>query len=302
MGRAVVLSGLVAITTVFVAAGRQQTQQPEPTRLRVQTLDVSDNLYLITGGGGNTLALVTDGGVVLVDTKLSGSGPPLLEVVNAVTDRPVTTIINTHAHADHTGSNGEFRTAREIVAHENAQEHMRGMDAFSGPNATSLPTETFADTMSLLDGIDGIELYYFGAGHTNGDAVVVFPAKGVAYLGDLFPSKAAPVIDTSNGGSGVAFPETLTRVVAEIEGIDKVVRGHDVHHPGSSIRGWLTWDDLQDYADFNREFLEAVQDAFRAGKSVDEAVAELKLPERYTDYDMRQAPANVRAIYAELGR
>ena len=94
---------------------------------------------------------------------------------------------------------------------------MQKMDAFKGPNARFLPTQTVTDKMSLLDGIDRIDLYHFGAGHTNGDLIVVFPEKHVAYLGELFPGKAAPVIDTANGGSGVAFPQTLARAVAEIQ-------------------------------------------------------------------------------------
>jgi hypothetical protein len=62
----------------------------------------------------------------------------------------------------------------------------------------------------------------------------------------------------------------------------------------------MTWNDLQEYADFNRDFLAAVQDAIRAGKTADEAAATLKLPDRYKDYDMQRAKANVQAIYAEL--
>src|SRR5437870_13819741 len=80
---------------------------------------------------------------------------------------------------------------------------------------------------TLFDGPDRIDLYHFGAGHTNGDLVVVFPGKRVAYFGDLFPSKAAPFIDTANGGSGVAFPETLAKAVTQITGISRVITGHE---------------------------------------------------------------------------
>jgi len=78
-----------------------------------------------------------------------------------------------------------------------------------------------------LDGIDRIDLYYFGAGRTNGDVIVVFPEKRVAILGDLFPAKEAPVIDAANGGSAVAFPRTLARAIEEIKGVQRVVTGHD---------------------------------------------------------------------------
>jgi glyoxylase-like metal-dependent hydrolase (beta-lactamase superfamily II) len=87
-----------------LAVARLSLQQPEPKIVRIQTLNVRDILYVLTGGGGNSLALMRDDGVVLIDTKFTGWGRPLLDAIQAVTDKPVTTIINTHAHEDHTGS------------------------------------------------------------------------------------------------------------------------------------------------------------------------------------------------------
>ena len=142
---------------------------------------------------------------------------------------PIPTIINSHSHPDHTGSNSEFPTAIQIVGHANTKANMAKMDAFRGANEKFLPTKTYTERLSLLDGLNRIDLYYFGAGHTDGDAIVVFPEKKLAYLGDLFPSKAAPFIDTTNGGSGVAFPETLTKAL-EIKDIDRVITGHGAAH------------------------------------------------------------------------
>jgi glyoxylase-like metal-dependent hydrolase (beta-lactamase superfamily II) len=299
MRRGIVLGALIVVSALSLAAqGRPQG----PKVVKMATLNVRDTLYLLTGGGGNTLALVDEigGGVVLIDTQLAGWGPPLLDAIRAVTDLPVTTIINTHAHGDHTGSNSEFPAGVQIVAHENTKANMAKMDAFKGNNAKFLPNKTYRDKVSLGDGINRIDLYYFGVGHTDGDTIVVFPEKGVAHMGDLFAGKAAPVIDVSNGGSGVAYPETLAKAVAGIKGVTKVIPGHGTPPPGSPVGRWLTWNDVQEYADFNRDFLAAVQSAMKAGKSVDEAAASLKLPERYKDYDMTRAKANVQAIYDEL--
>jgi glyoxylase-like metal-dependent hydrolase (beta-lactamase superfamily II) len=275
--------------------------QDQPNVVRVQSLGVSDNLYLLSGGGGNSLALVTDVGVVLVDTKLTGWGRAMLAAVQAVTHLPVTTIINTHTHGDHTGGNAELPTATRVIAHENTKTHMRTMTAFSGAGERALPNSTFTDRLSLLDGIDRIDLYYFGAGHTNGDAVVVFPAKGVAHMGDLFPSKATPLIDTAHGGSGVAYPDTLDKAVGALDGIvTRVVTGHDSPPPGSPIKAMSGMQDLKDYAAFNREFLAAVRVAAAAGRSAQEAAATLGLPDRFKDYTMNRAAENVAAIYREL--
>ena len=55
----------------------------------------------------------------------------------------------------------------------------------------------------------------------------MFPQKRLAHLGDLFPGKAAPSIDTANGGSAVELPRTLARIVAELKDVVRVTTGHD---------------------------------------------------------------------------
>jgi cyclase len=282
--------------------------------VRMQTLDVRDILYVLTGGG-NTLALMRDDGVVLVDTKPTGWGTAIRDNIEAVSDKGVTTIINTHAHPDHVGGNVDFPTATTIIAHANTKARMEKMDIFRDANAKFLPNKVVTDRLSLLDGGDRIELYYFGRGHTDGDLVVVFPGKRLAHLGDLFPAKAAPQIDAGAGGSGVAFPETLAKAVAALTELKTVVRVTTGHDERSAVMGaaagasainanprTMSIKDLQDYADFNRDFLEAVKQSIAAGKTADEAAGTLQLPERYKDYDMGNAPANVRAIYKELGK
>ena len=300
----------MALSLVSLAAAGAGAQEQESKTVRIDTLNVMDTLYHLSGGGANSLALIDEinDGVVLIDTKRTGWGQAVRDALDGVTDLPVTTIINTHAHPDHAGSNGEFKATVQVVAHENTRAKMARM----GADAASLPTETFADRFSLLEDVDRIELYHFGPAHTDGDIVVVFPAKGVAYMGGLFPSKATPVIDTQNGGSGVAFPDTLAKAVAEIRGVSRVVTGHGqppVTYAGRGRRetgasrpwrGLMTWEDLEEYADFNRDFLAATERAFRAGLRVEEAAATLELPERYKDYGMEHARANIEAIYDEL--
>ena len=305
---------LVVLSLVSLVAIPTGGQAQEQKTVRIDTLGVMDTLYHLSGGGANSLALIDEinGGIVLVDTKRPGWGQAVREALDGVTDLPVATIINTNAHPDHAGSNGEFGSAALIVAHENTKANMARTDLYSGTNAASLPTKTFAERFSLLEDIDRIELYHFGPAHTDGDIIVVFPAKGVAYTGGLFPSKATPVIDRRNGGSGVAFPDTLAKAVAGIRGVSRVITGHGeapVTYAGRGRRetgadrpwtGFMTWEDLKEYADFNRDFLEATEEAFQAGLSVEEAAATLELPERYRDYGMEHARANIEAIYDEL--
>lgn len=301
MRRLVVLGALMATGALTLAAASRSSVQ-EPGSVTIQTMDVRENLYVISGGGGHTAALVTEQhGVVLVDTKLAGWGQSILQAIQAITDQPVTVIINTHSHGDHVGGNADFPSTVEIVAQESTAANMGRMDAFTGQGAAFLPDRTFDDTLTLFDGRDQIDLYYFGAGHTDGDAVVVFPALGVAHLGDLFAVKGTPIIDVRNGGSGVAYPDTLDRAVATIEGVRRVIPGHIVPPSGSPIPRWATWDDVIEYAQFNRDFLDAVRAEKDAGRSVDQAVQALDLGGQYPGYGMDRARANVQAIYDELG-
>jgi glyoxylase-like metal-dependent hydrolase (beta-lactamase superfamily II) len=309
MRRVTTLTALLVVGTLSIAAAGYQTTAQGTARLRVQLLNPGLGLYAVTGGGGNSIVFVRDEDVVVVDTKVSASGPALLDVIGSITENPVTTIINTHGHADHVGGNVEFPAATRIVAQEHTRTSMQKMTGSGGPEGRFVPTTTVGDRLTLSEGPDRIDLYHFGPGHTNGDLIVVFPRAGVAHLGDLFPSKAAPFIDTANGGSGVAFPETLAKAVKEIKGIRSISTGHDdpgfespANRAGAARpRSYLMpWSDLQEYADFNRDFLEAVRKAFDAEKTPEEAAATLVLPERYKDYDMQRSRANVLAIYNEL--
>ena len=166
--------------TGYLAQAQQATQGPIP-----QIRQVRDKLYVIgssdptpgTWTGGNTAVFVTEHGVVLVDTKFPGYGKGILEQVRSVTSKPVTTIINTHTHSDHTGSNIEFPATVEFVAHANTKAHfmqatcspVTNCQSFKGDNTKFLPKTTFKDKMSVFGGKDRIDLYYFGLGHTNGD-------------------------------------------------------------------------------------------------------------------------------------
>jgi cyclase len=282
---------LLGMLIVVGAAGIAVTSAPaQPNTAEIQK--VRDNLFMITGGGGNTAAFITAGGVVLVDTKYPDWGQAIVDKVRSVTDKPITTIINTHTHADHNGSNDFFPASVEVVAHENTKTNMMKMKHFQGEKAQFVPDRTFSDRVTLLDGPDRIDLYYFGAGHTNGDTIVVFPALRVAHTGDLFAGPATPGIDTGNGGSGVAYPETLHKASAGIKDVETVIPGHT---PTTT-----TWAAFVEFGEFNAAFVSAVRQAVTEGKTVDQAVAGLRLPEKFKDYGLQSAKAYVTNIYREL--
>src|SRR5262245_30069423 len=125
MKRLAVLSGLLLAGAISLAVAQQQPQQSQLAQLEIQK--VKDNLYVITGGGGNTAAFITEKGVVVVDTKYPNYGPGILEKIKSVTPKPVIMVINTHTHRDHVGSNEAFTGAVEFIAHENCKAGMEKM-------------------------------------------------------------------------------------------------------------------------------------------------------------------------------
>src|SRR5262245_7111944 len=275
-------------------------QQPAQRAVLPDLQKVKDNFYIIAASspvdrsmftGGNTGVFITDAGVVVVDTKLAGYGSDILAKIRAVTSKPVTMIINTHTHGDHTGSNEGFPASVDIVAHENTKTNMAKMDAFKGEKASFLPKRTYKDKMTLGSGKDRIDVYYFGAGHTSGDTWVVYPAIRVLQTGDMFPWKDAPLYDRANGGSGVEFPKTIAKALATIKDVDTVIPGH------SPV---MTPKDLQEYQRYTADLLTAVEAAKKSGKSAADAAASINLSAKYPDYKSERLKAAVEAIYGEL--
>ena len=180
--RVVVMGALVGVglTTITVAqqvphetygqsVTRSVAERKAPKVLEV--VNVRQNLYVAYGGGGNSAIFVTDLGVVLVDTSWAGWGQVILDQIKKITDKPVTTIINTHAHGDHSDGNTEFAFNVEFIAHENTRTNMeRGdttqapMPDFSGEKAAFLPKRTFKDRLSLFSGKDRMDLHYLWGG------------------------------------------------------------------------------------------------------------------------------------------
>ena len=258
---------------------------------------VADNLYFIFGAGGNTGVYIAEKGVVLVDTKNPNNGQGILDQVKSVTDKPITHIINTHTHGDHNGSNVFFPASVEIVSQENTAANMQKMPAFQEAlNRHGLPDRTFKDKMTVLGGKDAIDLYYFGPAHTNGDAFVVFRNARVVHAGDAFANKGQPLIDRNNGGSGIAYPETIAKAAKGIGKVDIVINGH------SPVT--MKFQDLVDFGEFNRLFLEHARASLKAGKTPEQAMMDLKLPEKFKDYNLtggRGGPGgNFGVIFEEL--
>ena len=293
MRRAWVLGILVAVGT-SVAIFAEQGQKPV---LPMMIEKVKENLYMISGAdgantGGNTAVFIAAKGVVLVDTKYAGYGQAILDQVKTVTNKPITHIINTHTHGDHVGANDFFPASVEIVAHENTATNMAKMKNFAEPATKhGLPDRTFKDRLTVLSGNDSIDIYYFGAAHTNGDAFIVFRNARTLHAGDVFPGPRSPLMDGNNGGSGVNYPGTLAKAIAGIKNIDTVIPGH------SPV---TNWQGFVDYGEFIKAWVSSVQAAAKAGKTPEQALSEFVPPAKFKDYGMGSGKANVELIYKEV--
>ena len=263
---------------------------PSIDNLQVEKL--ADNLYILRGGGGNTAAFITATGVVLVDTKVSGWGQPILEKLKTLTSKPVTTLINTHAHFDHVNGNAEFPPTVDIVTSEATRQLMEDWRPVYGlqidtstPFKTNagrgLPKRTFKERMTLGQGADQIDLFFHGPAHTGGDTWVVFTSARVMHAGDAFPGKNAPIMDMNNGGSAVHYADTIAKA-AQTPNVDRVITGHNAV---------MTVAELKEFGEFNRAFVRDALAAKNAGKTIEQFVADWSVPSQYQGYSTPAANA-----------
>jgi cyclase len=284
MKRFIALASVLAIgaTSITVAAQRGGGA-PAP---KVATIEkIKDGLYLLTGTDRGVrlvmTAFVMSDGVAVIDTGYPGWGNEWLAKIKTVTDKPVTVVINTHNHSDHTGSDSEMGANVLVVAQENTRANLAretcnastgGCSEFKGEKAKFLPSKTFKDRMTMFSGHDQMDFYYNGLAHTNCDTVIVFPALRAAAVGDLFAWRGVPRVMTDDGGSMHDFPETLSKQQAAVKNVDVVTSGH------SKVMQWADW---VEYKDFLTEYVKQISASYKAGKTVDEAVAALSMPEKF---------------------
>lgn len=272
MRRMVILGVLVVVGGLAALSAQPAADAPKV----VEVEKVKDNLFVLRGGGGNTAVFVTASGVTVVDAKNPGWGQPILAKIKELTPKAITTLINTHTHGDHVSGNVEFPASVEVIAQENTKANMEKMPIFKEHNNAGMAKRTFKDKLTIGQGADQIDLYYFGPGHTNGDAFVVFPAHRIMHSGDIFAGKSVPLIDTVNGGSISRIADTLTKAHDGIKNVDQIINGHT---PAQT-----TWADLKEYSEFNRDLVAWMGAGLKAGKTPEQLAAEWKVPEKYKGY------------------
>jgi len=184
---------------------------------------VKDDLYNIEGDGGNVAVLVTSEGVILVDDKFDRDHDAIVANIKSVTNQPVKYVLSTHHHADHSGGNAMFLPTAEIISTANARTNILEHKQSNAPPGVAPARLVFTQETAVFLGGKEARARHFGRGHTNGDAVIYFPALRTIHTGDLMAG-TSPLIDYPGGGSVVEWTKTLDAAM-KLD-FDTVIPGH----------------------------------------------------------------------------
>ena len=269
------LGGLTAAAICQTPAARAQFGA-SPAELDL--VRVRDDVYVIHNEfvPGNVTALVTDAGVLLVDTKFAIDYENVSAMLASVTDQPVRYVINTHYHDDHSGANQLLKGAGAMVfASENARRKMLNAGRTDG-----LPDVTIEARVRLHLGDAPVDLYHFGRAHTDGDVVVHFPEQGVLVTGDIFANDPGTpeLVDYAGGGSAREWPRTLTRALAL--DFETAVPGHGTVVPRSGMAA---------FRDETARLAEMVQAMIRQGAPQSEIEAMLRGEFNFADFHVQSS-------------
>jgi len=243
------------------------------SKLEIKTTDLGAGVYLLGWQGGDSLILVGDDGVLLVDTSVAPMGDKIKAAIAKVTDKPITLIINTHAHADHFGANEALaKGGASIVAHDNLRERMtkgQYLAAFKqtippSPPA-ALPTLTYADAMTLHFDGETVQLFHPPNAHTDNDTLVHFKRANVIHAsGTIGGDGGYPFFDMSSGGSLAGMIAAEDKMLSLADDKTRIVA--DEGDPAS-------FETLKASRDMLVTLRARVQRLIDEGKSEDEAVA-----------------------------
>ena len=273
-------SPAVAATRVCVAAvlsvlscSPAAAQRTEYSKLEIKTTDLGRGVYLLGWQGGDSLILVGDDGVLLVDTSVAPMGDKIKAAIARVSDKPIKLIINTHAHADHFGANEALaKGGASIIAHDNLRERMAKGQYLAAFNQTippsppaALPTLTYSDAMTVYFDGETVQLFHPPGAHTDNDTLVHFKRANVIHAsGTIGGDGGYPFFDMSSGGSLAGMIVAESKMLSLSDDKTRIVA--DEGDPAST-------ETLKASRDMLVTLRARVQKLIDEGRSEDEAVA-----------------------------
>ncbi len=226
--------------------------------------------------GGTIVWQIEADAIVIVDTQFPEQAGHLIEEVGKKSEATIDFVINTHHHGDHTAGNIAFKgLAKNIVAHENSKINQK-VSAESRGNLDKilLPDTTFLKEWKQNVGSESITMEYWGAGHTNGDALTHFENANVVHMGDLVFNRRFPYIDKGAGASIENWINILDRSRRHYEDDTIFICGHSAN--GHDIV--VNKDDIAAFSDYLGKVLTFVDAELKSGKSDEEILKATEIP------------------------
>ena len=238
----------------------------------IEATKLSDNLTLLSGPGGNVVALHGADGKLLVDTFTQLAWDRTRKAINSLGKEPLKFAIDSHWHWDHTDNNANVRAAgATLIAHENTLKRMKethDLDVinlhFDPAPENALPQRTFKESFQMNFSGEHVALGRFAPAHTDSDIYIHFQKANVLHMGDVFFNGIYSYIDRETGGSIGGMIAGTAKMLAMVDKDTKIVPGHGPL--GNKA-------DLRKFHDMLVTARERVRKLKASGKSLDEAVA-----------------------------
>ena len=252
--------------------------QRDFSQVQIEAIPVADNIYMLTGAGGNMGLFVGEDGPFLIDDQFAPLTEKITAAIAELSDKPVRFVINTHYHGDHTGGNENLGKAGAlIVAHDNVYKRMSAdefMDDMDTPKE-ALPVITFSEDVTFNINGEHVHGFHISEAHTDGDTIIHFKNANVIHMGDIYFSGLFPYIDVGAGGSVDGIITAVNRVLALSNDETKIIPGHG---PLS------TPEDLKEYRSFLTKLRSQVSRMISEGKTLEEIQA-ANPTEGYEEWD-----------------
>ena len=202
--------------------------------IEITTTPVRDNIYMLQGSGGNIGVSVGDDGVIIIDDQFGPLTAKIQAAIAEISDKPVTFVMTSHFHYDHTDGNMNFgRAGAYIVAQDNARKRMESVQVLSGSGRVQepyqpigLPKITFEESMRFYFNGNAVDIVNTGDGHTDGDAQIFFREANVIHTGDMYVRYGLPFIDRDNGGTADGMIDALWNIASMINDDTIIIPGH----------------------------------------------------------------------------
>ena len=271
------------------AAGLQQNYQFKPLR---------NNIGVFTEQGGTIGWLDSKDGFVVIDSQFPNSAPHVIEELKKLGSKPFKYLLNTHHHGDHTGGNIAFKGLVEhVVAHENSLKNQKTTaEKANNVDKQLLPDMTFGNSgWKTKVGAEKISAHYFGAGHTNGDAVFHFENANIAHVGDLVFNRRYPFIDTANGANIQSWIGVLDQISNKFDNDTLFIFGHS--REPEKITGNKA--DVAAFKNYLQSLMSFVGAEIKAGKTKEDILKATAIPGA-PEWQGDGIARSLNAAYAEL--